>query len=151
LAVDILPLIVKENPHVRLLIAGASPISAVTALASQQVVVSGWLDDIRDAYNESRIFVAPMLSGSGMQNKLLEAMCMKLPCVTTTLAANAIGAKHGMELFIADDDQAIAHFILTLMHDTDLADAMGTRARDFVSEGFQWEATTEQLTAPWRS
>lgn len=150
LARDIMPLVLKENPNARLLIAGANPSSAVTSLASEHILVSGWLDDIRSAYNESVVFVAPMLSGSGMQNKLLEAMCMQLPCVTTTLAANAIGAQHGAELFIADEDAAIADCILKLLRDEALVQSTGERARAFVASGFQWQATTALLTASWQ-
>jgi len=149
LVLEILPLVLKENPHARLLIAGANPTSAVSSLASSHVTVSGWLDDIRSAYNESVVFAAPMLSGSGMQNKLLEAMCMQLPCVTTSLAANAIGAQQGVELFIADDDRAIADCILKLLRERTLVESTGTRARTFVAAGFQWQVTTAQLTASW--
>lgn len=148
---DILPLILKVKPDARVLIAGANPSNTVRALASSHVEVSGWLDDIRDAYNESVIFVAPMLSGSGMQNKLLEAMCMQLPCVTTTLAANALGAKHGAELFIADSDEEISKQVVELLANAELVKSMGASAREFVAQGFQWDATVKLLTSPWHA
>ena len=87
---EVMPLVWQRFPEVRLLLAGANPKPAVRALASERVSVSGTLADIRDAYASSRLFVAPMRIGSGLQNKLLEAMSMSLPCVTTTLAATPV-------------------------------------------------------------
>ena len=76
LANEILPLVWKTLPGTTLYIAGATPDPKVKKAASDRVIVSGWLDDIRDAYAQSRVFIAPMRIGTGLQNKLLEAMSM---------------------------------------------------------------------------
>jgi len=150
LVLEILPLVKQNYSDVNVLIAGATPSAAVRELECEGVVVSGWVPDIREAYSRSRIFVAPMRSGSGMQNKLLEAMAMELPCITTTLAANAIGAAHEQELFIADDNEAIAALILSLLENREVQNAVGKRARVFVAAHYQWQPSMDKLISIWK-
>jgi sugar transferase (PEP-CTERM/EpsH1 system associated) len=150
LVLEILPLVRKEFPKVNVLIAGATPSSGVRELEGEGVTVSGWVPDIREAYSRSRIFVAPMRLGSGMQNKLLEAMAMELPCITTALASNAIGATHEQELFIADENEAIAALIISLLAKSEVRNAVGKRARTFVAGKYQWQASMDKLTAIWK-
>jgi glycosyltransferase involved in cell wall biosynthesis len=140
-----LPIVKLSYPQARLLIAGATPSASVQALACEDVVVSGWLDDIRDAYNNARVFVAPMLSGSGMQNKLLEAMCMELPCVTTELAAAPLGIKHGQECLIGSSDEELAYSIVSLLYDPSEAIRMGEAGRQYAMQRFDWESTVRVL------
>jgi glycosyltransferase involved in cell wall biosynthesis len=99
---EILPKLVSEFPKITLLIAGANPSSEVLNLASDRVTVSGWMNDIRQAYCESRIFVAPMFIGAGMQNKILEAMSSELPVITTSLAAEAFSEKNQSKIIEAN-------------------------------------------------
>lgn len=145
LALSILPHVKKKYPHVNLFIAGANPSAAVRALAGTDVVVSGWIDDIRDAYNCARIFIAPMLSGSGMQNKLLEAMCMELPCVTTELAASPLGVSHQRECLIGNTDQELAACILCLLENANVAKELAESGRRYVTQNFDWAETVRIL------
>jgi glycosyltransferase involved in cell wall biosynthesis len=142
---NILPLVHEKHSEVTVLIAGATPVSAVRALSSSHVRVSGWLPDIRDAYNESQIFVAPMVSGSGMQNKLLEAMCMELPCVTTALAATPLGITHGDNCLVGESDQEIANHILYLLDHASESARIGASGRAYAKEQFDWASTVEAL------
>jgi sugar transferase (PEP-CTERM/EpsH1 system associated) len=142
---SVLPIVHARNPNVRVLLAGANPGSAVKSLASSSVDVSGWMDDMRKAYADARIFVAPMLSGSGMQNKLLEAMSMELPCITTSLAALPIGLKHGETSWIGNSDEEIAEAILRLMDASEEADRIAKSGRQYVLENYNWEASVHEL------
>jgi glycosyltransferase involved in cell wall biosynthesis len=142
---DVLPLVHQVKPNVTLLLAGANPTSAVRSLASEAVTVSGWLDDMRTAYSEAKVFVAPMRSGSGMQNKLLEAMCMELPCVTTSLAAAPLSALHGSQVLIGNSDEEIAQHILYLLDNPKQADELARESRLFVQENFEWASTVKDL------
>ncbi|OQX72163.1 MAG: hypothetical protein B6D61_14915, partial [Bacteroidetes bacterium 4484_249] len=83
LAKEILPLVHKQKPETKLVLAGASPHANVMALKNNKVEVTGWMEDIRECYAKSKIFIAPMQIGTGLQNKLLEAMAMKIPCITS--------------------------------------------------------------------
>ncbi len=149
LALEILPIICKSYPDASLLIAGASPAKEVTTLHGGNITVSGWMEDIRDAYATSRIFIAPMQSGSGMQNKLLEAMSMQLPCITTPLAANAIGAVHHEQMLIGESNEELADYAVTLLNDKQKAGDLGLEGRRFVLQNFTWSSAVKTLQAIW--
>jgi glycosyltransferase involved in cell wall biosynthesis len=142
---EIMPLVWKQCPYgVRVLIAGADPKPAVKALAGPRVTVSGRLDDIREAYTSARIFVAPMRIGSGMQNKLLEAMAMGLPCVTTTLAASPLGATPWEHLLVGDSAAELADLIIKLGIE-ELHDSIADAGHRFVQERYSWPAAVAPL------
>ncbi|PHQ78375.1 MAG: glycosyltransferase, partial [Thalassobium sp.] len=111
----ILPLVHKQIPNAHFLIAGANPAPNVQELASKDVTVTGWVDDIRDSYASSKVMVAAMNIGTGLQNKLLEAMAMGIPCVTSALANNALAGTHNYNILIADGEQAFADHIVALL------------------------------------
>lgn len=145
LARDILPLVKRKVPEAKLLIAGAQPANAVKALASSDVIVSGWMDDIRDAYSESKVFIAPMQIGSGLQNKLLEAMSMGLPCITSALANNALGAEPGKEILIGNNPQEYANHILELLNNQELASNLSDNGLKFIRRQYSWESSAQLL------
>ena len=145
LAKEIMPLVWKKLPKARLLLAGASPDSRVTALKSDLVNVSGWMDDIRDAYAESKVFIAPMRLGTGLQNKLLEAMSMKLPCITTTLANNALCAIPDREIMIGETPDTLSTHIIQLLQDPTLYQSIAEDGHRFVKKNYDWAQATQQL------
>ena len=142
LANEILPLLDK---NIRLKIAGANPSKEVRALACEQIVVSGWVDDIREAYASAKLFVAPLFIGTGLQNKLLEAMAMELPCITTSLVNNSLGAKENEELEIAETAKGFATKITKLLDDEAKRKDLGKKARAFVKTTYSWEESTKKL------
>ena len=147
LAEEILPLVRQRHPGARLLVAGTTPAPRVLALASAQVQVSGWVPDIRTAYASARVFVAPMRVGTGLQNKLLEAMAMALPCVTTPLANNALGGTDGQELCVAAGASALAAAISSLLDDAVEAEKLAVSGQTFVKHHYTWAGATVRLEA----
>ena len=145
MAEEILPLVRQRHPAARLLVAGTTPAPRVLALASAHVTVSGWVPDIRAAYAAARVFAAPMRVGTGLQNKLLEAMAMALPCVTTPLANNALGGCDGQELRVADSAAVLAEAISQLLSDSAAAAALASRGQCFVHAHFNWAGATAGL------
>jgi sugar transferase (PEP-CTERM/EpsH1 system associated) len=146
LAEEILPLVQQRHPGATLLIAGTTPAPRVQALARRPgVAVSGWLPDIRTAYAGARVFVAPMRVGTGLQNKLLEAMAMQLPCLTTPLANNALRGTSGRHLLVAEGAPALAAAVLDLLGDEALAARLAAAGRTFVAETYDWAAATAKL------
>lgn len=142
---EIMPLVWEKQSHdINVLIAGADPKPAVRALAGPKVTVSGRLPDIREAYASARIFVAPMRIGSGMQNKLLEAMSMGLPCVTTTIAATPLGATPWEHLLVGDNAEEIADRIVKLTIE-EMHNAIADGGHRFVQERFSWSAAVTPL------
>jgi glycosyltransferase involved in cell wall biosynthesis len=142
---EIMPLVRTRSPYGhKVLIAGADPKPAVRALAGPRVTVSGRLDDIRTAYASARMFVAPMRIGSGMQNKLLEAMAMKLPCITTPIAATPLGATAWEHLLVGDTAEQIADLIVKLGTE-ELHDAIADGGHRFVQQHYSWASAVKPL------
>lgn len=145
LAKEIFPLVKKSMPHLTLLLAGASPVNSVKALESDDITVTGWIPDIRDAYRQSKVFIAPMLTGSGLQNKLLEAMAMKLPCITTNLANASLMAENNREIIVADSADEIAAAIVKLLKDKQFAEEIAVSAYRMVRSKFCWNSVIEKF------
>ncbi|QNE39700.1 glycosyltransferase [Hymenobacter sp. NBH84] len=145
LAEEILPLVRQQHPHARLLIAGTTPTARVQTLATEGVTISGWLPDIRTAYASARVFVAPMRTGTGLQNKLLEAMAMRLPCVTTTLANAALRGTPDEQVLIGDTAITLATHIIKLLSYPTAAATLAEQGLQFVSTHYNWSASTTRL------
>ena len=147
LANEILPIVWKSRPETTLYIAGATPDPKVKKAASERIIVSGWLDDIRDAYAQSRVFIAPMRIGTGLQNKLLEAMSMRLPAITSPLANASLGAKPNEEILIGSNAEEMAQNILTLLTNMQKAEQIAQAGFDFTNRVYDWGKATEKLEA----
>jgi sugar transferase (PEP-CTERM/EpsH1 system associated) len=146
LVLEILPILQKANPSISILISGASPVSEVLELSNiKGVTVSGWMDDIRDAYNSAKVFVAPMRIGSGMQNKILEGMSMGLPCVTTSLVANAFELNQRSALVVADSNTEIANEILSVLNNSDRSESLAKKGEEMVKSSFSWQSSVDIL------
>ncbi len=145
LARQILPLVQKRFPHAKLALAGANPHPRVQALTSGSVHVTGWVEDIRSWYARSRVFIAPMLIGTGLQNKLLEAMAMKIPCITSPLANQALGAEDGAEILIGSTAEDFAGHVIHLLEDPIKAEKLAQAGFLFVKRHFDWESATAKL------
>ena len=142
---EIMPIVWKTLPETKLYIAGATPDPKVKRAASDKVIVSGWLDDIRYAYAQSRVFIAPMRIGTGLQNKLLEAMSTRLPAITSPLANASLGAKPNEEILIGSNAEEMAQHIITLLTDTQKAEQIAQTGYDFTNRVYDWGKATELL------
>ena len=143
----VLPIVRKQRPATSLLISGVDPTASVRDLAKTDPLISvtGWVRDIRSSYATSRIFVAPMQIGTGLQNKLLEAMAMRIPCITSALANNAVGAPAGDAILIGETPEDYAALILRLLADPGERKRIAANGYDFVRANFDWDRSAEAL------
>lgn len=142
---EILPKVLLHKPTLRLLIAGANPHLRVMVLKSPQVEVSGWVPDMRDCYAVARIFIAPMQIGTGLQNKILEAMAMQIPCITSPLAFQALNAQEGEEILVAQTPDEYAQHILLLLNNPDKSEQIAKNGCAFVHRKFNWDTETAKI------
>ncbi len=144
-AEEIFPEILKHFKNAKFCIAGASPNKKVLALQSDSIIITGWVEDLRTYYNNSKIFVAPLKIGTGLQNKLLEAMAMKIPCITSSLAYNGLNADKDKNILVADTKEEFIIEISKLLTDQNLYRTISENARQFVIENYDWENIKYQL------
>ena len=133
---DILPAIRARHPSARFAIVGRSPTAAVRALASDAVVVTGAVDDVRGWIAAASVCVAPLTLARGVQNKILEAMAMARTIVATSCAAE--GIDHADTIVVADGGGAFADAVCALLDDPVRATAMGEAARAQVIGRYAW-------------
>ena len=99
---DVLPKIRRSHPNMQITIVGAHPSKKVLALDKLPgVTVTGWVDDVRPYVRASLAMVAPLTVARGTQNKLLEAMALQVPVITSPLAARGVDAISGEHLLTA--------------------------------------------------
>ena len=127
------------------LIAGARPTARILKLQSDYFHITGWVDDIRQAYNSAKVFAAPLFTGSGLQNKILEAMSCGLACITTSLVNDSIGAKAGKEIVICDDQASFVQALDKLLKHSSYREDIVQAGSQYVKDNFSWDNYNEQL------
>ena len=115
---QIFPRVLEEMPDVRLYLVGSNPTERVMSLASERVVVTGFVEDavLQEYYARSRVAVVPLRFGAGIKSKVVEALQQGLPLVTTTVGAQGLPGLHAVAC-IADDETTIARAIIRLLTD----------------------------------
>ncbi len=146
IAESIIPALVKRGRKVSFLVSGSSPDKRVLALArNPNITVTGWVDDVRSSYATSTIFIAPLQMGTGIQNKILEAMAMGLPCVVSPLAANALGLIHNEHVLIGNTTEEYCNHIERLWNDKTLKENLVNNALQYTKRNFRWDDETEKV------
>lgn len=143
---NILPLVWQKCPQTRLTIVGNNPPKAVRVLAAdERITVTGYVPDIRPYLGAASVALAPLLVAAGTQLKVLEALSMSVPMVTTPRCARALGAEDGVHLLMAGEPQAFAEAVIRLLNDPEYAGQLGRAGRQFVIERYSWSGAADQL------
>lgn len=128
-----------DNPHLYLI--GRSPTPALVAEGKKHddVTVTGFVDDVRPYLDKSMVFAAPIHFASGMQNKVLEAMAMRMPVVTTSVVSEGVEIDNvEMPVRVADDENAFTEQIIKLFKDSATCQRLGDEGRAYVEQHFVW-------------
>lgn len=142
----IFPKIKADYPKVQFYIVGNNPQTAVQELEkNKDVIVTGFVEDIRPYYQAADITVIPLRLARGVQNKVLEAMSMGKAVVTTFAAIQGITAVPGEHLLVADNPDDFADTVSILLKDKDLRTQLGTSARQFVKSHYNWQTNMKRF------
>jgi sugar transferase (PEP-CTERM/EpsH1 system associated) len=148
LAHQVMPHVWSHLPDARLIIAGKDPTSELLALAADpRITVTGTVPDLRPYLAQATVAVSPIRYGVGIQNKVLEAMAMATPVVTTSQTITALQAQPGRDLLVADIPQAIAETVVALLTNDALRLRIGQAGRRYVETHHDWNAVAEKLEA----
>jgi glycosyltransferase involved in cell wall biosynthesis len=142
---EILPLIRTVVPDAMLYAVGSGPPKELLRRASPNVVVTGFVDDVRPYVYRSQVFVVPLLSGGGTRLKVLEAMAMKKAIVSTQIGCEGIEAVHGKSLLIANSADEFAREVIRLLKDAKLRSELSIEGHRFVSQKYEWESIGDKL------
>jgi glycosyltransferase involved in cell wall biosynthesis len=147
LATEIMPRVRRELPDVWLTIVGQPANSGIGALAGEGVRVTGWVPDVEPYLRSAKVLAGALRFGAGTSGKLGESMAAGLPGVTSSMIAEAMGLRDGIEALIADDADAFAAAIVRLYRDYDLWRAVSEAGREYVRRELSGERAAERLAA----
>ena len=134
-----LPLIRKQSPGTRFWVVGKDPHPRLAPLAADPgIVVTGWVEDVRPYIAGAALYVIPLRIGGGTRLKVLEAMAMGKPIVSTALGCEGFEVEPGQELAIADTPDEFATTVLALLQDPDRRERMGRDARQYARSRYDW-------------
>ena len=142
---EILPKLLEKLPNIKILIAGSNPSNRVIKLANKNIEVQGWVEDIRKSYSSGKIFFAPMTIGSGLQNKLLEAMSIGIPCITSELSNRSLKAIDKKNILIGNSVNEYVNHIISLLNDEKKRKIIGESGRKYVIENYNWKTANSKL------
>ena len=146
----VMPLLLARRPSLQFTIVGRNPTPEILALASPNITVTGGVPDVRPYLAKASLMVVPLLIGGGTRLKIVEAMGMDCPVISSTIGAEGLGLTHDRELLLADDSQGFAEAIFELLDDPQRAEALAKRARTFVEQNLTWKHLAHNLVEVWR-
>jgi glycosyltransferase involved in cell wall biosynthesis len=147
-AVTIFPLLAIRVPLVRWIVVGRSAPPAVLDLARRypgQVIVEGFVDDVRPYYAKADVIVVPLLSGSGTKLKVIEGLAMGLPVVTTGVGSEGLEVKPGEDLIVADDPHEFVENTAMLLADAQMRAKLGHNARRIAEREYDWRTIGRKM------
>jgi len=146
---DVLPLVRARVPEARFLAVGKNPSQALRDIGASrdEVIVTGFVDDVRDWLRKAGVYVVPIRYGSGTRLKVLEAFASGLPTVSTSIGAEGIDYTRGSDIEIADEPEALAAAICGLIEDRTRAAQLGRNARMTAESRYAWPAIGARMVA----
>jgi glycosyltransferase involved in cell wall biosynthesis len=123
--------------------AGAPPDVVALARACPRTIVHGFVEDLEPHYSRTRCLVAPLLSGSGIKIKIVNALARGLPVVTTSVGCEGFPERGGGGVVVADDPRAFSDAVDALVSDEDRWTTASTAARQYASAHFSGAAFRE--------
>jgi glycosyltransferase involved in cell wall biosynthesis len=147
----VMPMVWAERPQTQVWLAGKDPPGVLRALtADPRVTVTGTVPDLRPYVGRAAVAVTPLRYGVGIQNKVLEAMALSTPVVTTPAACQALAAQAGTHLLVGDSPPALAQAILSLLSDDDRRDRLGEAGRHYVETHHDWDRIAARLESVYQ-
>ena len=146
---QILPPLRARVPDVTLTVVGRNPPAAIRALAETDptIRVTGSVPDVRPYIERAAVFVVPIRVGGGTRLKIFEAMAMERPVVSTTIGAEGLPVRDGVDALLADEPQAFADAVAALLLDPARAAAIGDAAAAAVRAEYGWDGVAARFAA----
>ena len=144
-AKEIWPLIIKVIPEALFVIAGADAPKEIKQLASDNIQVRGFVDDLSQLFSTAKLSVAPLRFGAGIKGKVLTSLGCGVPCVATSIAAEGIGLTHGRNILVADTPEEYAQAVLKLYGSSELWTTLSRAGRDWIHQYYSRSVVASRL------
>ncbi|RLP54821.1 MAG: glycosyltransferase [Ketobacter sp.] len=144
---EIMPLLRYMLPGVRFYAVGSQPPEYIQSLACEDVIVTGFVEDLSEVLDKMRVSVAPLRFGAGIKGKIGSAMASGLPVVTTSLGAEGMSLSHGENVLIADGSKSFAEAVVRLYQDSDLWKELSEGGVEFSNQAWGAESAWNTLVS----
>lgn len=139
-AKEVFPIIKRSRPNAKFIIVGAQPSSNIMSLASNDIIITGYVKSLEEVISDSCVNVAPVHVASGIQNKVLIAMGCGIPVILTSLTTRSIPQmKDGENCLIRDDAKSMADACVNVMNDSSLREKLSTNGYEMVGKHYSWD------------
>ncbi|MFH1996492.1 MAG: glycosyltransferase [Candidatus Omnitrophota bacterium] len=144
---EIYPAIKREVPGCHFIVVGADPSPKIVKLGEEDdtINVTGYVDDVRTYMNRARVHVVPLRIGGGTRLKILEALSMGIPVVSTSIGCEGLGLEDNEQILIRDNPKEFAKAVLMLMKDDESHSRLSRDGRKFVEENYDWSNVFGEL------
>jgi len=136
---EIFPLILNKIPEAKLYIVGQNPTKEVIDLQSDNIIITGFVEDLKKEYLVSEVNIAPIRFGSGTLNKIIEAIALGIPIVATSLASQGFPSELKKYIHIKDHPKEIADEIISILSENDTIGKKLIEGREVISQMLSWE------------
>lgn len=140
------PSIKARHPELKFYIIGKTPDARIVRLAGEagdDVVLTGFVEDLEDYFSRSRVFVSPLRFGSGIKVKVMNALYRGIPTVTTSVGAEGMAVADGEHIMIRDDIPGFVAAIDLLLEDAAKWETLKTRSRALARSKYTWDAVLD--------
>ena len=149
---QIFPYVKKECSGAILYIVGRSPRNElVNKHNGNDVVVTGMVESVYEYYREAAVAIVPLRSGGGTRLKILEAMAIGVPVVSTTIGAEGINVISGKDILLADTPEGFAQCVVRMLTDISESNSLVKEARRKVEQEYDWKIIAKQHELVYRS
>lgn len=142
---EIWPHILSEIPNAVFIIAGQRPVAKVLALASESVKITGFIPDLADEYSKAHVVVSPLRIGAGTQNKVLEALSMDIPVVSTNVGYAGLELLPDEGIALSLNNKEIIANTIKILRDEDYRNDLGRKGGAKIRNKFSWQGIANKL------
>jgi glycosyltransferase involved in cell wall biosynthesis len=140
----IFPLIKKEIKDVKFYIVGKNP-AKIKKCVCKDIILTGFVKDLNKYFLKCKVFAAPLRLGSGIQNKVLEALNYEIPVVTTSIVNKGVEAKNNEEIMVADRPEDFANKVIVLLKNKKQRKKLSANGKKFLKKNYSWDKINRQL------
>ncbi len=147
---NIFPRIVKEIPQAKIYIVGNRPPKDLQKRASENIIVTGYVDDVRPYIRRSCLYVVPLRMGGGTRLKVLEALSMGKPVVTTSIGCEGINVTDKENVLIADDPFDFAAQAVDVLKNPGSYNEMSFNGHSLIKSDYDWSVIVSSMEEAYK-
>lgn len=147
---EIFPKILEKYPEATITIIGKNPPASITRRATKNVIVTGFVEDTRPYIENASVYVVPLRMGGGTRLKIIEALSMKKPLVTTSIGCEGIDIENRESALIADEPQEFANAVMELFSNKELCEKLTENGYQIVIDKYRWKSIGNHIDSAYK-